>query len=145
MSDVTIDDLPSVPADLPVATYVTTNLLARLRESEVPAVGFVNEGKLFVRGEIDARTNLLWQWLEAGHELGNHTYSHIGIDTVPFEAYRDDLIRGETVRQVADGGTAVLIISTHRAPESDLAATVEELRRTDAVVEVISVLRIEGE
>lgn len=97
---VTIDDLPSVPADLPVATYVTTNLLARLRESEVPAVGFVNEGKLFVRGEIDARTNLLWQWLEAGHELGNHTYSHIGIDTVPFEAYRDDLIRGETVTRM---------------------------------------------
>jgi peptidoglycan/xylan/chitin deacetylase (PgdA/CDA1 family) len=100
---VTIDDLPSVPSDLPVATYVTTHLLGRLRQAQVPAVGFVNEGKLFVRGEIDARTHLLWQWLEAGHELGNHTYSHIGIDTVPFEAYRDDLIRGETVTRMLLG------------------------------------------
>jgi len=51
----------------------------------------------------------------------------------------------ETVRQIADRGTAVLVISTHRAAESDLAATVAELRTADAVVEVISVLRIEGE
>jgi len=51
----------------------------------------------------------------------------------------------ETVRQTADRGTAGLVISTHRAPERDLAATVEELRHVDSVVEVISVIRIEGE
>jgi homoserine dehydrogenase len=51
----------------------------------------------------------------------------------------------ETVRQIADRGTAVLVISTHRAAERDLAATVEDLRHTDAVVDVISVLRIEGD
>ena len=51
----------------------------------------------------------------------------------------------ETVRQTADRGTAGLVISTHRAPERDLAATVEELRHVDAVVDVISVIRIEGE
>ena len=51
----------------------------------------------------------------------------------------------ETVRQTADRGTAGLVISTHRAPERDLAATVEDLRHVDAVVDVISVIRIEGE
>jgi len=50
-----------------------------------------------------------------------------------------------TVRQIADSGTAGLVISTHRALERDLAATVAELRLADSVVDVVSVLRIEGE
>jgi homoserine dehydrogenase len=51
----------------------------------------------------------------------------------------------ETVRQIAEGGSAVLVISTHRAAERDLAATVEGLRHTEAVTAVLSVLRIEGD
>jgi homoserine dehydrogenase len=51
----------------------------------------------------------------------------------------------ESVRQMAGRGTAGLVISTHRAPEGDLAATVADLRTSDAVNEVVSVLRIEGE
>ena len=51
----------------------------------------------------------------------------------------------ETVRQIAAQGTAQLVISTHRAPEKDLAATVADLRHSDVVGEVLSVLRIEGE
>lgn len=51
----------------------------------------------------------------------------------------------EAVRQVAGRGTANLIISTHRATEGDLAQTVADLRTSDAVNEVLSVLRIEGD
>ena len=51
----------------------------------------------------------------------------------------------ETVRQIADRGTAGLVISTHRAAERDLAATVADLRVADAVDSVVSVLRIEGD
>jgi homoserine dehydrogenase len=51
----------------------------------------------------------------------------------------------ESVRQMAGRGTAGLVISTHRAPEGDLAATVADLRTSEAVNEVVSVLRIEGE
>jgi len=40
--------------------------------------------------------------------------------------------------------TATLIIVTHRAPESALAATVAALDRSDAVEQVTSVLRVEG-
>jgi peptidoglycan/xylan/chitin deacetylase (PgdA/CDA1 family) len=35
--------------------------------------------------------------LDAGFDLGNHTYSHFSIDDVPFETYKADLIRGEAV------------------------------------------------
>lgn len=51
----------------------------------------------------------------------------------------------ETVRQVSGQGTAGLMISTHRARERDLAATVADLRGLDAVDDVVSVLRIEGD
>lgn len=97
---ITFDDLPATNGNLEVMSYVTTNLLRSIRLNDVPAIGFVNESKLYRRGEIDARTNLLWQWLEAGLELGNHTFSHIYINDAPFAAYKEDLIRGETVTRM---------------------------------------------
>ena len=51
----------------------------------------------------------------------------------------------ESVRQMAGKGHAGLILSTHRARESALRATVEDLRRSEHVKDVWSVLRIEGE
>ncbi|NYI42189.1 homoserine dehydrogenase [Demequina lutea] len=54
----------------------------------------------------------------------------------------------ETVRQQAGGvgtGLATLAIATHRAPESDVTAVLDALRSSDAVTEIRSVLRIEGE
>lgn len=53
----------------------------------------------------------------------------------------------ETVRQKAGAGTglAELSIATHRAPESDVAMVLDALRASDAVTEIRSVLRIEGE
>ncbi|WP_239066626.1 homoserine dehydrogenase [Demequina activiva] len=51
----------------------------------------------------------------------------------------------ESVRQMAGKGHAGLILSTHRARESALRATVEDLRLSEHVKDVWSVLRIEGE
>jgi len=53
-------------------------------------------------------------------------------------------------QSVRDGGddeapTATLVIITHRAPESSLAATVEALRLSPVVSTVVSVLRVEGQ
>lgn len=56
----------------------------------------------------------------------------------------------ETVEQMArvlDGkrtGTASLEIGTHKATDASLSAVVEALRSTDSVVEVTSVIRVEG-
>ena len=97
---VTFDDLPSTQGDLDRMRYVITKLTEITRANRVPAIGFVNESKLFVPGEIDERTALLQQWLDAGLDLGNHSFSHIQIDNVPFEVYKEDLIRGETVTRM---------------------------------------------
>jgi peptidoglycan/xylan/chitin deacetylase (PgdA/CDA1 family) len=97
---ITFDDLPAPEGDLAKQREITSKLLATIRTEKIPVIGFVNEGKLFVRGEIDARTAMLSQWLDAGAQLGNHTYSHIQIARVPFEEYAEDLIRGETVTRM---------------------------------------------
>jgi peptidoglycan/xylan/chitin deacetylase (PgdA/CDA1 family) len=95
---ITFDDLPATHGDLQRSTGVTKKLLQSLKSNNVPAIGFVNESKLYQNGELNNQSvALLKQWLEAGFELGNHTYSHIGIDQAPLEKYEEDVIRGEVV------------------------------------------------
>lgn len=94
---ITFDDLPSTHGDLKKITEITTKLLAKIKANKVPAIGFVNENKLLPSAETATRTALLKMWLDAGLELGNHTYSHVGIDRTPLEEYKRDVIRGETI------------------------------------------------
>ena len=49
-----------------------------------------------------------------------------------------------TVRQEGRGDDAQLVIVTHTAPDEALAATVEKLRASDMVRDVLSVMRVEG-
>ncbi|MGQ0623696.1 MAG: homoserine dehydrogenase [Sporichthyaceae bacterium] len=51
----------------------------------------------------------------------------------------------QTVRQHGHAEDATLVVVTHRAPDSALAATVAHLRRLDAVRAVASVMRVEGD
>ncbi|HYJ78151.1 MAG TPA: polysaccharide deacetylase family protein [Longimicrobiaceae bacterium] len=95
---ITFDDLPaSQSGDLERIRGVTDRLLAAIRAHGVPAVGFVNEIKLEVPGEREARTGLLRRWVDAGLELGNHTYSHLAVTAAPLERVREDVVRGEPV------------------------------------------------
>lgn len=95
---VTFDDLPAAYGDLAVWEALTAKLLSSVQRQGVPAIGFVNEGKLYRNGVLNPRAvALLRQWLDAGIELGNHTYSHIAIDRASLEQYQQDVIRGETV------------------------------------------------
>lgn len=97
---ITFDDLPSVPVyDVPQMKALTTKLLATLKENKVPAIGFVNEGKMHQPNELEARSAVLKLWVEAGFELGNHTYSHIDMFTATAEKFQQDLIAGEPITQ----------------------------------------------
>lgn len=95
----TIDDLPWV--QLPaVSTEAVVDghrrLIAAIRAAKAPVVGFVNEGKLEADGKPQpARTAMLRDWLDAGAELGNHTYSHADLHAVGLAAYEADILRGE--------------------------------------------------
>lgn len=98
---VTIDDLPwarldqIVPPDLQARHEA---LMAQLREAGVPVVGFVNENKLEVNGQVQpARVQMLRDWRDAGYVLGNHTYSHMDLNAKGVAAFQQDFLRGETV------------------------------------------------
>jgi len=101
---VTFDDLPAgsaVAEDLGSLRQLTKRLLESVRKHGVPAVGFVNEGKLFARdagpSEVEGRTALLRMWLDAGLELGNHSYSHGDLNRMSLDEFQADVIRGEAV------------------------------------------------
>lgn len=97
---VTFDDLPAPYGELEDLQRVTSRLLASLKRNGVPVIGFVNERKLYRRGEADERINLLRAWLDAGEELGNHTFSHINLQSAPLADYEEDVVRGETVTRL---------------------------------------------
>lgn len=98
---VTVDDLPTISVlgnDLEAARHTTTALLAALARNQVPAAGFVNEGKLRTDGQVDPRrVALLRQWLDAGFELGNHTFSHVDFHSTPLDTYERQVLDGEKV------------------------------------------------
>lgn len=98
---VTFDDLPlQGSSGRPVAELIRVNerLLETLEAADIPAVGFVNEHKLESGGRPDpARVAILEAWLDAGLELGNHTYSHPDLHRVPLSKYLGDIERGEVV------------------------------------------------
>lgn len=89
---ITFDDLPNIDANLPLETQreITTKLLAALNNERVPAIGFVNEDKL-------EDGSMIAQWLDAGEEIGNHTYSHLDLDTSTAQQFEDDILRGEAI------------------------------------------------
>jgi peptidoglycan/xylan/chitin deacetylase (PgdA/CDA1 family) len=92
---ITMDDLPCANCAEGTWQQVTTDLLRTLTAHHVPAIGFVNENKLYVNDQLDSnRVSLLEQWLDAGMELGNHTYSHRGATATDLRTYTADIARG---------------------------------------------------
>lgn len=99
---ITFDDLPlnGPQFDTQRLREMTAKLLSVIKKYEIPAVGFVNESQLYVPGETEARINILKQWSDAGVELGNHTFSHLGFKGASLAAYEDDFVRGDTVTRM---------------------------------------------
>lgn len=96
----TYDDLPvnAFRATDEAFTGVTRDLLAGIRRHEIPAIGFVNETKLYVDGELSPlRVGSLQAWIDAGLELGNHSFSHPDLHSTDVEVFEADVLRGETV------------------------------------------------
>jgi peptidoglycan/xylan/chitin deacetylase (PgdA/CDA1 family) len=102
---VTFDDLPHNRA------RSTTNeemkmrvekLIAKIKFEKIPAAAFVNEDKLEVNGQRDSvRVKILKLWLDAGVELGNHTYSHKSANKISVEDYEQEILNGErTIKEL---------------------------------------------
>jgi peptidoglycan-N-acetylglucosamine deacetylase len=98
----TIDDLPLNGPSIEIERLreMTDKLLTITKKNQIPMVGFVNESLLYAPNETDARIAVLKMWAEAGFELGNHTFSHLGFKDASLAAFEDDFIRGESVTRM---------------------------------------------
>lgn len=98
---VTIDDLPwqRIAVTPPEALQPRHDaLIAQLKQAGVPVIGFVNEDKLEVDGVVQPeRAAMLRDWLDAGADLGNHTYGHVDAHVVGIPAFEDAIVKGERV------------------------------------------------
>lgn len=99
---VTIDDLPGSGFargyDTTRMREMTEKILSAIRKHKIPALAVVNESGLYNHGVRDeTRIGFMRMWLDAGVELGNHTYSHADLNTTPLADYEADVIRGEKI------------------------------------------------
>ncbi|HEX5313377.1 MAG TPA: polysaccharide deacetylase family protein, partial [Gammaproteobacteria bacterium] len=96
---ITLDDLPFADQRLSMAEQRagTEALLQALKLHRVPAIGFVNEDKLLVDGEVSERIGLLRNWLNAGMTLGNHGFGHLDLQTTPLPEAEAAVLQGEVV------------------------------------------------
>ena len=92
---ITIDDLPR-GGDLHTTAQadraMTIKLLAPFQHRQIPLIGFVNECH-----HTDELQSLLALWVAAGAELGNHTCSHLDLNTTTAADYESDIVKGEGV------------------------------------------------
>lgn len=91
----TFDDLPAA-GSLPPGqnrTKIATTLTAELKANHLEGTyGFVNAIKL--ENDPDAQ-HALHIWLDAGMNIGNHTWSHVSINSNTVEAYEHEIALGE--------------------------------------------------
>ena len=95
---ITLDDLPQSSTIRTAEHRVALNqrLLYTLLEAKVPAMGFVNGAKCYNEDElVEHQRQILVDWVEAGFELGNHTWSHPDYNRLTLEEFVADLERGE--------------------------------------------------
>lgn len=93
----TWDDLPAHSALPPGETRVEIGrkLITAMKDAHMPPVyGFVN-GAAIEREPASAP--MLKEWRDAGFELGNHTWSHMNLNSNPAAAWEADLLKNEAV------------------------------------------------
>jgi peptidoglycan/xylan/chitin deacetylase (PgdA/CDA1 family) len=125
----TFDDLPIFGRYAPTAegTAITGRLLDGFKRHRWQVTGFVNEIQL-ANYDRPVRIGWLAQWLDAGMDLGNHSYSHLSLDKTPVDAYIADVAKGqvETSKLLAARGRKE---RWYRYPYLETGLTIETRRR----------------
>jgi peptidoglycan/xylan/chitin deacetylase (PgdA/CDA1 family) len=101
---VTVDDLPrggdgSSPS-FDAVYAMNARLLRPFKDGRIPVTGFVNAHHELTLG-ADKLRRLLDLWLDAGAELGNHTYSHPDVNQVALADYTANIVKGEPLVRAA--------------------------------------------
>lgn len=96
---ITFDDLPeSTDCLIAEQRQINQRILNTLITFKAPAIGFVNEAKLYSNTkDSQAKIALLKLWVDKGFELGNHTFSHASLHTLNLEQFSAEVNKGSTV------------------------------------------------
>src|SRR5262245_64356628 len=97
----TFDDLPgddSLPRaseasragrDADVLAQTNIAILQALDRHHAKAIGFV------IGERVEAGRALLQTWIDRGHDLGNHSYTHRDLNDLTVQAFADEVARSE--------------------------------------------------
>ena len=98
----TFDDLPEASDGLIIQqSQINQQILNTLLQFKIPAIGFVNEGKLSSNKEdTQEKIRLLKLWVDKGFDLGNHTYSHRSLNTMTSEQFESEVNNGSQVSKI---------------------------------------------
>ncbi len=125
----TIDDLPVVSNTTrsdDELLMITNRLVTKIVDLEIPAFGFVIAGNVQRQG-----AHHLDIWLDAGLELGNHTYSHPDANRVGADAFTNDIMQAdELIRPILEQRNLSLeyfrFPMLRRGNNAELKATISE-------------------
>lgn len=93
----TFDDLPAhgpLPQGLSRVDIINSIIHALQAAHAPPIYGFINAKTL---EDVQGTDEVLRLWRAAGFPLGNHTFTHMDLDTNAAEAWEQDLLRDEPV------------------------------------------------
>ena len=98
---ITFDDLPC-QQDESANTQMRINelILSALKKYHAPAIGFVNEGKIYNtnnENEQKGKIEILKLWVDSGFDLGNHTYSHPFLRNSKLFEFEQEVIKGAKI------------------------------------------------
>jgi len=93
-----IENLPSTDSmTLTNANDTNDQIIEVLDKYKIPAMGFVNEERIYTDSNIQNRTDILKKWLSHGYELGNQSYSNKSYHMISDKEYFDGIIKGAKV------------------------------------------------
>jgi peptidoglycan/xylan/chitin deacetylase (PgdA/CDA1 family) len=127
---VTVDDLPvaggSLHTDPHEREKITRDLLDVLARHHIQAVGLVIWGAV----DSDSDRKILQMWLDAGHELGNHSATHPSYTSTSQEEYIADVEAGRAglAAFLAPHGAGVRYFRFPMLREGETGAKLEAMR-----------------
>jgi len=96
---ITVDDLP-VHGDLTstmTRAEIAKKMIEAFQAKGVPGVyGFVNAKNIGANGDTE-KDSVMKMWADAGFPLGNHTFSHIDLNTATVQTFEDEIVANEAV------------------------------------------------
>jgi peptidoglycan/xylan/chitin deacetylase (PgdA/CDA1 family) len=100
---ITIDDLPEQAGSCASGAIrgLTSRLLEPFRAERMPVTGFVIGSRCGQELGREGMLEVLSLWLEAGADLGNHTWSHPDLNRTRLGDYEADIVRNEGILRPA--------------------------------------------